>query len=203
MRFARGLPRWSRSRRPDRPWVFPWSDRGRPERTLPLRPLGVTRRGSDGYRPARQAISNANSVAPGASHTCALLSGGAVRCWGQGSSRQLGGQWLMSSGSPIAVSGISTAIPRIVGRSPCLVIAIAVLEDGQVELLFNDLVESIFEQSLGDLTQKPNQRPRVRVCSTRALAPVSAQITALRRRENALSLASLLQRFDSRYFLRR
>jgi hypothetical protein len=39
----------------------------------------------------------------------------------------------------------------VIGRSPRRIVVIAMLEDGQVELLLNDLVERKFERPLDDL----------------------------------------------------
>jgi len=56
-------------------------------------------------------ISTATSVSAGDSHTCAVLSGGTVKCWGYGSSGQLGYSSSENSNqyTPVLVSGISTA----------------------------------------------------------------------------------------------
>ena len=51
----------------------------------------------------------------------------------------------------VAVEHYLQQHPGIVGRSPCLVIAIAMLEDSQIEMLLNDLVEGILERTFDDL----------------------------------------------------
>jgi len=45
------------------------------------------------------------AVVAGRAHTCVLLTGGRVRCWGEGSSGQLGNGAMTRSLSPVAVVG--------------------------------------------------------------------------------------------------
>jgi alpha-tubulin suppressor-like RCC1 family protein len=56
-------------------------------------------------------ISNgpATAIAAGGYHTCAIVSGGAVDCWGLNSSGQLGDGTTTNRSSPVSVSGISGA----------------------------------------------------------------------------------------------
>ncbi len=55
-------------------------------------------------------ISSAKAVSTGSNGTaCALLSGGTVRCWGDGVFGELGNGTNKSSSMPVAVKGISTA----------------------------------------------------------------------------------------------
>ena len=52
----------------------------------------------------------ASSVSSGSSHTCAIHSGGEVRCWGWGYSGQMGnGASTSYQYTPVSVSGISAA----------------------------------------------------------------------------------------------
>ena len=52
--------------------------------------------------------STATSVSAGGSHTCAMLSGGTVKCWGSGDSGQLGNGSTGTQSIPVSVSDIST-----------------------------------------------------------------------------------------------
>lgn len=63
-------------------------------------------------------------VANGVYHTCALLVGGSVRCWGANSMGQLGNGTLSNSNVPVAVSGLSGAIAIAAGvHHSCAVMA--------------------------------------------------------------------------------
>ena len=53
--------------------------------------------------------STATSVSAGGSHTCAVLSGGTVKCWGYGYYGQVGNGFTSTQTTPVSVSGISTA----------------------------------------------------------------------------------------------
>ena len=55
-------------------------------------------------------IGNATEVSAGGFHTCALLSGGSVDCWGYNKYGELGDGGTKESTTPVAVSGISNAI---------------------------------------------------------------------------------------------
>lgn len=62
-------------------------------------------------------ILNVDEIAVGHYHSCARV-GGTVSCWGQNTSGQLGnGSAVTSSNTPVAVTGISTAIALSAGRS--------------------------------------------------------------------------------------
>lgn len=64
--------------------------------------------GSPVYRAAPVAVLGGRTyteIEAGATHTCALAATGTTYCWGDGGSGQLGNGALLSSGSPVAVSG--------------------------------------------------------------------------------------------------
>jgi alpha-tubulin suppressor-like RCC1 family protein len=52
-------------------------------------------------------ITNATAISAGGSHTCALLSTGAVECWGYNADGNLGNGHTTNSDLPILVSGFS------------------------------------------------------------------------------------------------
>lgn len=57
----------------------------------------------------------ATAVATGASHTCALLDNGIVKCWGAGSSGKLGNGSTEPSPTPVSVLGIDDAVAIAAG----------------------------------------------------------------------------------------
>ncbi|MCX7177083.1 MAG: hypothetical protein NT159_24815 [Proteobacteria bacterium] len=69
------------------------------------------------------------AISTGLSHSCVLLSSGAVQCWGDNSFGQLGNGSITSSNSPLAVTGITNAIALSAGSYH----ACAVLVTGSVQ----------------------------------------------------------------------
>ena len=75
-------------------------------------------------------ISNATEVGIGQTMSCALLSNGTIKCWGQGDSGQLGnGSTINNPNSPVTVSGINNAISVSNGRMH----ACALLSTGSIK----------------------------------------------------------------------
>jgi hypothetical protein len=62
-------------------------------------------------------------------HSCALLSSGSIRCWGDNSYGKLGNNSIISSSVPVTVSGITTATAIAVGQNH----SCALLSSGSIQ----------------------------------------------------------------------
>jgi alpha-tubulin suppressor-like RCC1 family protein len=121
--------------------------------------LGNGKTGGDSPTPvAVKGLSGAKAVSTGGDHTCALLSGGAVDCWGNNAEGQLGdgptttnggyGSSLLSSSTPVAVKGITNAIAVSAGlQDSC-----AVLSGGTVECWGNNFYGQLGNGTTGGTT---------------------------------------------------
>ena len=72
-------------------------------------------------------LSGVTAISAGATHTCAILSAGNVKCWGSNSNGQLGNNSTTSTaaGPPVAVSGITSGTTSLAsgGYHTCAVVA--------------------------------------------------------------------------------
>ncbi len=69
-------------------------------------------------------ISGATDIATGGYHNCALISGGTIKCWGQGAYGQLGNGSYTTQTTPVQVSGITTATAVVSGTNhSCAILA--------------------------------------------------------------------------------
>jgi alpha-tubulin suppressor-like RCC1 family protein len=73
-------------------------------------------------------LTGVTALAAGGAHTCAVLSGGTVECWGEGSSGELGNGMMSASATPVVVSTLTgvTAIsssPALQGQTTCALLA--------------------------------------------------------------------------------
>jgi alpha-tubulin suppressor-like RCC1 family protein len=71
-------------------------------------------------------ITTATSIDTGSSHSCAVLTDGKVKCWGENDSGQLGDGTTTDRTTPVEVSGITTATSVVLGDDH----SCAVLTDG-------------------------------------------------------------------------
>lgn len=83
-----------------------WGSNGNGQLGVPKNPLDF---GSWIYTPSLvQGIDGVTQVSAGSQHTCARLSGGAVKCWGDGFYGQLGNGQSADSFAPVSVVGIGS-----------------------------------------------------------------------------------------------
>jgi len=108
-------------------------------------------------------LTTAVALSLGGYHTCALLQGGTVQCWGQSDSGQIGAPGLAFSSSPVTVNGIANATAIYSG----FLHSCALLADGTARCWGNNA----FGQ-LGDGTTTNSASPVVvqGIVNARALA---------------------------------
>jgi alpha-tubulin suppressor-like RCC1 family protein len=95
-------------------------------------------------------ITSATEVAAGGQHSCALLSGGSIDCWGHNKFGEIGDGTTTERTTPVAVSGITNAVQITAGYSHTC----ALQSGGTIECWG----ENAYEQ-LGDGTNKNSSTP--------------------------------------------
>ncbi len=96
----------------------------------------------------------ATAISTGGFHSCALLSSGAVKCWGANSSGQLGNNTRTNSSTPVAVSGIDGITAKATAISAGGYHSCAVLDTGAVKCWgYND------DGELGNNTRTNSSTP--------------------------------------------
>jgi alpha-tubulin suppressor-like RCC1 family protein len=69
-------------------------------------------------------LTGASLISGGGAHTCAVLAGGAARCWGSNSTGQLGDNSTTDRLIPVAVTGLASGVSAIAagGQHTCAVV---------------------------------------------------------------------------------
>ena len=96
-----------------------------------VRPVAVNAR-------AGVALKGVAAVAAGGSTACALMSNGAVRCWGRNSTGQLGNNTLVSAKVPVQVSGIDGVAAKATGIAVGTDFACARISNGTIRCWGNN-----------------------------------------------------------------
>jgi alpha-tubulin suppressor-like RCC1 family protein len=82
--------------------------------------------GSKATPVAVSGVANATAISAGANHTCALLAGGALKCWGFDGSGQLGdGSAKANKPTPVGVFGLASGVSKVAagGNHTCAVLS--------------------------------------------------------------------------------
>ncbi len=91
--------------------------------------LGIGAAGGTFHTPVIPiAVTNATAVVGGDNHTCALLSDGSAKCFGDGAKGQIGDGYNTDDATPVPVYGLTTAVALAAGQDHTC----ALLANGQV-----------------------------------------------------------------------
>jgi alpha-tubulin suppressor-like RCC1 family protein len=96
-------------------------------------------------------LTSVAQIAAGSSITCAVLTSGAARCWGENDAGNLGTGDYDDHASPTAVVGITNATQVAVRTGH----ACAVLSNGQIKCWGSNLYGQLGNTSVGNLTSTP------------------------------------------------
>ena len=114
-------------------------------------------------------IAGAVSIAAGNNHTCAVVSSGAIMCWGRGFNGQLGNGYTQNSLTPVTVLGITNAVAVASSQDHTC----AILTDGQVRCWGNNASG----QLAADPTVYPNSAIAVNTSNGQPLSVVVPTLT--------------------------
>jgi alpha-tubulin suppressor-like RCC1 family protein len=109
----------------------------------------------------------AKAITAGLNHTCAVLSGGAVQCWGDNQDSQLGDGTTTQSSVPVTVTGITNAVAVAAGQ----VHTCALLSGGTVQCWGGN-----FQGELGDGTSTEKSSVPVTVTGITNAIAVAASL---------------------------
>ncbi len=113
--------------------------------------------------------SGVTAVAVGDVHSCALITGGAVKCWGANISGQLGDGSITQRLTPVAVTGLASGVTAIVAGSAH---TCALIGGGTVKCWGANNVRPARRQ-FDDAASDPNRRVRTLECDGDHGRPVS------------------------------
>jgi alpha-tubulin suppressor-like RCC1 family protein len=105
---------------------------------------------SEAPRAVSGLASGALAIAAGAAHTCAVVSGGGVKCWGNNQYEQLGDGTTTNRDAPVEVSGLAGGVQAVTGGA----LHTCALVGGAVECWGNNLAGQ-----LGDGTTTSRSTP--------------------------------------------
>lgn len=102
-------------------------------------------------------VTGASYVDSGSTHSCALLEGGGIRCWGDNGNGQLGNDSRTSSSTAVAVAGITDAVALVTGSThTCALLATGVVKcwgrNNQYQVGVNSCNPCTLPQTVAGLT---------------------------------------------------
>jgi alpha-tubulin suppressor-like RCC1 family protein len=124
-------------------------------------------------------LSGATQVSAGFSHSCALLSSGAVQCWGRNDYGELGDGTMTARGTPAAVVGLADAVAVSAGADHTC----AVRRDGQAFCWGSNVFGELGD---GTNTDRSMPTPVVRLPDATAISAGLPNTCAVRLRGDAL-----------------